>query len=49
MNDGARYFAAAAALVVLTLLTAMSPLLGALAANVIRPALDVVVQRWRTK
>lgn len=45
MNDGARFFIAAVVTVTLTLLTAMSPALGALAANLLRPALESLVKQ----
>jgi len=45
MNDGPKLFSAAVTIVMLALLSTMSPALGALAANLIRPAIGMAAKR----
>ena len=45
MNDIPRFFFSMAALVLLMVLTALSPALGAMAANLIRPAVEMATKR----
>lgn len=45
MNEGSRLVVATVTMAILTLLTALSPALAALAANVVRPAVEMAAKR----